>query len=350
METLSLKQAIKTSALEIGFDLVGVAPAGPFPEQHYFEQWLARGYAGEMTYLLHGCEKRLDLRLVLPEVKSVVVCGLSYATDFPYSISRKDPGRGWISRYAWGQDYHQVLLRKLQRLLERIQQLVGAKIAAKMYVDTGPILERVLAKYAGLGWWGKNTSLLNPRFGSWFFLGEILLDLELPADEPMSDRCGTCRRCIDACPTGALVAPYVLDARRCIAYLTIESRSAIPLELRPLLQNHIFGCDICQEVCPWNRKPQISSVNEFQPRDGFFNPDLAEFTQMVLRKFIGSFKGSPLRRSKQVGLLRNVAVAMGNSAELRFFPWLKMLTKHEDELVKEHACWAIETLQKVCQS
>jgi epoxyqueuosine reductase len=212
-------------------------------------------------------------------------------------------------------------------------------------VDTGPVVDRIYAKYAGIGWFGKNTCILNQQEGSWFFLGEIITNLELEYDHPVPDRCGTCNRCVEACPTDAIVEPYVLDARLCISYLTIELRGEIPVELRAKMGNHIFGCDICQDVCPWNREAPVTSEEAFQPRDGLFNPDLAEMAQLSLEQFREKFQKSPVKRAKYPGFLRNVVVAMGNSGNWQFLPILKKLAHREDPLVAEHANWAVNQIQ-----
>ena len=233
LTTHDLTQRIKHQALAVGFDLVGVASVQESPELAFFERWLEAGYAGEMHYLRRSRERRRDLQQVLPEAQSVIVCGLNYDTDYPYSTALTDADRGWIARYAWGVDYHQVIQDKLAQLQAFIATLVPPTTASKLYVDTGPVVERVYAKYAGLGWFGKNTCLLNSQFGSWLLLGEIILTIPLAYDRPGLDHCGTCTRCLEACPTQALLEPYVLDAQRCIAYLTIELKGTIPEEFGP---------------------------------------------------------------------------------------------------------------------
>ncbi|GIX46302.1 MAG: epoxyqueuosine reductase [Candidatus Tectimicrobiota bacterium] len=340
-----LTERLKAHALALGFDLVGVAPVQESPELAFFERWLEAGYAGEMHYLQRSRARRLDPRQVLPEVQSIVVCGLNYDTDAPYSTEQPDPCRGWIARYAWGKDYHQVVLDKLQQLEAFLHQLVPTA-RSKPYVDTGPVVERVHAKYAGLGWFGKNTCLLNTRLGSWFFLGELLVSIPLEYDRPTPDHCGTCRRCLDACPTQAFPAPYVLDARRCISYLTIELKGAIPEALRPLMGNHVFGCDICQDVCPWNRKRRFTREPELQPRPAQHHPPLAELAQLTPEAFRQRFRGTALERAKRRGLLRNVCVAMGNSGNPDFIPLLERLSADEDALVREHAAWALARLRQ----
>jgi epoxyqueuosine reductase len=281
-----------------------------------------------------------------------------YNTAFPLSIESNDPGRGWIARYAWGDDYHAVMQERLEQLLAELRAVVAQPFDAKVYVDTGPLLERALAAAAGLGWIAKNTCLINEQLGSWFFLGEILTSLELEPNEPVWDRCGTCTRCLEACPTRALVEPYMLDATRCISYHTIELKGAIPEEFRPAIGRHIFGCDICQDVCPWNNPAAIASLPEFQPRSltnpearrpegaapTLLNPPLESFSALTEQEFQSTFRDNPVRRSKYRGLLRNVAVAMGNSREEKFRPMLEDLATHSDPLVREHALWALRQL------
>jgi epoxyqueuosine reductase len=340
-----LTRRIKDRARELGFDLVGVAPVQGSPELTFFERWVAEGYAGEMHYLQRSLKRRRELHQVLPGAQSVVVCGLNYDTDYAYSTAQDDPTRGWISRYAWGTDYHRVMQDRLAQLQAYIAALVPPTVASKLYVDTGPVVERVHAKYAGLGWFGKNTCLLNSHLGSWFFLGGVILTIPLEYDLPTPDHCGTCRRCIDACPTGAILEPYVLDARRCIAYLTIELKGAIPEELRPQMGQHVFGCDMCQDVCPWNRKRHFTTVPDLQPRPPQVHPTLAELARLTPEAFKQRFRGTALERTKRRGLLRNVCVAMGNSGHTEFIPLLESLLDDEEELVREHAAWALARLR-----
>ncbi|RMF63176.1 MAG: tRNA epoxyqueuosine(34) reductase QueG, partial [Calditrichaeota bacterium] len=272
---MSLTQAIKAQARELGFELVGVAPVEVVPELTFYKEWVEAGYAGKMAYMERNIEKRMDVRQVVPAAKSVIVCGMVYHT--PQRLSTcSDSQRGWISRYAWGDDYHDVLKARLLHLAAFAENEVDGQMTWRAYVDTGPVVERVFAKYAGLGWFGKNTCLINQQEGSWFFIGEIITDVELEYDTPAPDRCGTCNRCIDACPTDAILEPYLLDARRCISYLTIELRETIPTPLRAGMGNHVFGCDICQDVCPWNRKARFTREESFHPRDGLVEPDLEE--------------------------------------------------------------------------
>ncbi len=340
---MSLTQAIKQKAHDLGFDLIGVAAVEPVPELSFYKDWIEAGYAGEMDYLKRHVEKRTDLKQVVPEAKSVIVCAMVYDSENPLSTEMRDPTRGWIARYAWGDDYHDVLQNKLFELFDFIKQ-ESADVYGRVYVDTGPVVDRVYAKYAGIGWFGKNTCIINQQKGSWLFLGEIITNLELEYDHPAPDRCGTCNRCIEACPTEAILEPYMLDARRCISYLTIELKKEIPVELRDLIGNHVFGCDICQDVCPWNRESPKTREPAFQPQAGLFNPELETLANLSPEAFRETFRSSPIKRTKRRGLLRNVAVAMGNSGDPKFFPVLNDLVEREEPLVAEHAKWAMEKL------
>jgi len=435
---MDLRSAIKQHAVEIGFEFVGIAPATPGRDLEFVREWLERGYGGEMHYLANP--KRFDPRSALTSVKSVVCVGLIYDTPFPYSTKVRIEGskqkavgseslpvvpehspsgrscpsadaqargdddpvssfefpvssaaqpRAWISRYAWGRDYHEILREKLERLRTAIGELAPGT-ETRVFVDTGPVVERAFARFSGIGWMGKNTCIINEERGSWFFLGVILTNLALEPDLPAPDRCGTCRACLDACPTGALVEPYVMDATRCISYLTIELKGSIPLELRRGVGVNIFGCDICQDVCPWNRKDrsqesevrsqersfapmslsyqhslisnrvednhQSSIINHQSPPpdtrhpapDTFslFSPPLEALAAMTESDFRRAFAHSPIKRTKYRGWLRNLCVAMGNSGEVRLVPKLKELAAHADPIVREHAEWALSRLRK----
>lgn len=345
---------VKRVALEAGFDLVGIAPATDARELEHFPEWIAAGHAGEMKYMEARDEKgelkRASLSRVAPWARSVIVCALNYNTDHPYSTEVNNPERGWISRYAWShEDYHDAVLRRLKQVEQALRAAVE-NIETRSYVDTGPIVERVFAKYAGVGWIGKNTCLINQKTGSWLFLGVILTSLELAPDLPAPDRCGTCTRCITACPTNALLKPYELDSNRCIAYLTIEKRGSIPEQFREGIGQQVFGCDICQDVCPWNRKAAHSSAPEFAPRLGLMNPALDWLGEMSAEQFRETFRGSPIRRSKHTGLRRNAAIAMGNSGREQFIPVLEMLTRDSDATVAESAAWAINRLKSTVRS
>ena len=340
----------KQAAREAGFELAGVAPVHDFDELDRFREWIAAGRAGEMKYMeardQSGSLKRASLRSTLPWVRSVIVCAINYNTAQPYSTEVSDPQHGWIARYAWGQqDYHEAVLNRLRAVESRLRAATGSsELQTRCYVDTGPLVERVYAKYAGIGWIGKNTCILNQKMGSWLFLGVILTSLELEPDLPAPDRCGSCTRCIDACPTDALVAPYQLDSNRCISYLTIEKRGAIPEDMRTGMGHEVFGCDICQDVCPWNRKAPATEAAEFQPREGLASPALEWLAGMSDEEFRRKFRGSALRRAKRSGLRRNAVIAMGNSGDRRFGPLLEKLKADEDAVVGESAEWAAKRL------
>jgi epoxyqueuosine reductase len=346
---ISISESIKRAAIDIGFDLVGIAPVGQFHELKYFPDWIAAGHHGEMRYLESRTEsgelKRSSIEKAAPWARSVVVCALNYNTEQPYSVEPHDESRGWISRYAWGdRDYHDVILPKLRALEERVRGVVSEDLRMWSYVDTGPVVERVLAQYAGIGWVGKNTCIINQQLGSWLFLGVILTSLELQADLPVSDRCGTCTRCLDACPTNAFVEAYKMDASKCISYLTIEKRGAIPEDLREGMGRQVFGCDICQDVCPWNSKAAVTSTSAFQPGDETVNPDLQDLAMISDEDFRRRFRNSPVKRTKRNGIRRNAIVAMGNSHDQRFLPSLERLVDDPDQVVAEHATWAREKL------
>jgi len=346
---------VRESAHQAGFDLAGIAPASDSPELKAFPAWIAAGRAGEMKYLEardeHGELKRASLSRVAPWARSVVVCAINYNTDQPYSNQAHDPTSGWISRYAWSrEDYHDAVQRRLQ-LVEAALRVAAEDsqppLITRSYVDTGPVVERVFAKYAGIGWIGKNTCIINQQIGSWLFLGVILTSLELTPDLPAPDRCGTCTRCIDACPTDAILAPYELDSNRCISYLTIEKRGSIPEDLRPGMGRHVFGCDICQDVCPWNRKAPTTSAAEFSPREGLVNPALDWLAEMNAEEFQDAFRRSPIRRAKHSGVRRNALIAIGNSGNKEFLPVVDRLSCDEDESVAEAANWAKASLSRL---
>ena len=401
-----LKSWIREAAKQLGFDLCGIASAAlPEPDRAQYLWWLEQGFQGEMKYMER--EQRQDLRLLLPSVRSVICVGMIYNTPHPKSIECPDPTRGWISRYGWGEDYHSILHKRLEKLLEGLQGAAGSPFEAKVYVDTGPLLERAFARAAGLGWIAKNTCLISEKVGSWFFVGEILTSLELEPDKPVPDRCGTCRRCIDACPTAAIIEPYVLDATRCISYFTIEARGSVPEEFRPAIGRHVFGCDICQDVCPWNGKALVTLLPQFQPqpigasggatagnsslsvkggtgeadRDASLerlpnseqplpqrpellepepekkdlqrsavistlNPPLEWLAALSQTEFHRFFRTSPVKRARYRGMLRNVAVAMGNSRRQQYRPALQKLAEYPDPIVQEHARWALGQLKQ----
>ena len=345
---------VKQAAARAGFELAGVAGTGKFPELDYFPAWLAEGRGGEMEYLRarneQGRLKRASLSAVAPWARSVIVCALNYNTSQPYSTQVKDSERGWISRYAWNRrDYHNVVLKKLRqvegRLREQCAAAAGQEIRTRAYVDTGPLVERVYARYAGVGWIGKNTCVIHQRLGSWLFLGVILTSLELAPDLPAPDRCGSCTRCLDACPTQAFTGPYQLDSTRCISYLTIEKRGNIAESLRGGMGRQVFGCDICQDVCPWNRRAPAGDEPDLQPRPELVNPALEWLASLSTEQFADTFRGSPVRRARLTGLRRNAVVAMGNSGNGKFISTLQNLSSDPDPVVAEHARWALAHLK-----
>lgn len=366
----NIESAAKAAATDAGFDLAGIAGVAGFPELEEFPDWIAKGRAGDMKYLEsrneQGQLKRSALQHIAPWARSVIVCAINYNTSVPYSTQAPDRTRGWISRYAWSrEDYHEAVLRKLRRVEARLRSLVdeddassksatrsghsseapGTSLRTWCYVDTGPLVERVYAKYAGVGWIGKNTCILNQKLGSWLFLGVILTSLELQPDLPAPDRCGTCTRCIEACPTNAFVGPYELDATRCISYVTIEKRGSIPEELREGIGRHVFGCDICQDVCPWNRTAPATKASEFQPREELVNPALEWLAAMQTEEFRERFRKSPIKRTKLAGLRRNALIAIGNSGARKFIPLLERLINESEKEVREAAHWALQKLR-----
>jgi len=399
---VSLSAEIKRRALAAGFELAGIAPIDASRDLEFARAWVERGYGGEMAYLKNP--KRADPRLILPSAKSVVCVGLVYNTPLPYSTETAESfdlrvlasaaSRAWISRYAWGHDYHPRIRSRLERLRAEIAGLAPG-VETRVFVDTGPIVERAFARLSGIGWLAKNTCLIDQEKGSWFFLGVILTSLDLEPDAPAFDRCGSCRRCLEACPTGALVEPYVMDASRCISYFTIELKGSIPEEHRAAMGANLFGCDICQDVCPWNRsaepsagdlgagignsgtphrrEPPVTAVSDFlpitvkvhddvaatefnpqsaeprtpnpEPREfSLFNPRLEDLATVTEEDFHRLFRDSPIKRAKYGGWLRNLCVVMGNSGDRRFVPWLERMGRHGDAVVREHAEWALRVL------
>lgn len=340
---------IKLKAQELGFDLCGVAPANDFPELAFLGEWLARGYAGEMAYMARSADRRADVRAVVPGARSVVVTGTVYNTVPPYASDEPRPDVARISRYAWGDDYHDVLKKRLEALLAWMHAESPASFDARAYVDTGPVQERVYAQHAGLGWLGKNGCLISPEVGSWLFLSEIICTLPLEPDTEVLDQCGTCTRCLDACPTGALVEPGVLDARRCLSYLTIEIKGASPAHLRSALGAHVYGCDICQDVCPYNQAAPRSDDAAWQPRPGLDLPKLAELWRRPDSELRTLVKGSAMTRAKLTGLRRNLAVAIGNSGDPDARAALAERgpdrPSADDPMVQEHVAWALDEVK-----
>jgi epoxyqueuosine reductase len=384
-----LRESIQETANRLGFDLCGIAPATlPEKDRLAYLGWLENGCQGEMKYMER--REREDIQRLLPGARSVICLGMVYNTPEPLSINCAETERGWIARYAWGEDYHFILEERLKKLLDELRAIADVPFEAKVYVDTGPLLERAVAQAAGLGWIAKNTCLIHPKAGSWFLLGEILTTLEIEQDQALPDYCGSCTRCMDACPTGAIVEPYVLDATRCISYLTIELKGSIPEDFRAGMGRHVFGCDICQDVCPWNRKAPTTALAAFQPRPierkelaseiesvaadehqvttvnhargaakmaalhvaedehqaTAMNPTLEKLADLSEDEFREIFRRSPVKRTRYRGLLRNVSVAMGNSGRPEFRPTLERLAQHADPIVAEHARWALGRLSE----
>jgi len=333
-----VKPSLIARAHALGFDLCRVARCTAPPHAEAFGQWLADGRAGEMTWLERNKERRVDPQKVLPGARTVIVLGMNYWQGETAMLPR-------IARYAWGEDYHEIIERKLRELDAFLQTQGGVQ---KSYVDTGPVLERDFAAEAGAGWHGKSTMLISPKLGTWFFLAEILTTLEIAPDEPLPNRCGSCDRCITACPTGAITAPQQLDARRCISYLTIESKGAIPLDLRPLIGDRIYGCDDCLSACPWNRFAQVSSESAFAARDAVAAMSLTDFLALDDESFRMLFRKSPIKRIKRRGFLRNVCVALGNVGTLRDLPALERSACDPEPLIAEHAQWAIQQIRARC--
>jgi epoxyqueuosine reductase len=357
-------ERIKAKAGELGFDLCGIAPADNFPELAYLEEWLAHGYAGDMAYMWRSAGRRADVRNVVPAARSVIVTGTIYNTDqvrlkpdptgdpstetgehHRWGPPSGGPSHAIIARYALGDDYHNVLKARLDALLAWMRSESPAPFDARAYVDTGPVQERVYAQYAGLGWIGKNTCLINAEHGSWLFLAEIITTLDLQPDTQALEQCGSCRRCLDACPTGALVDAGVLDSTRCISYLTIELRTAIPDQYRPALHNHVYGCDICQDVCPYNRPASESNDSAWQARDGLDVPRLVDLWRRSDTELRTLLKGSAMTRAKLTGLRRNLAVAIGNSSDPEAVAELRRDRDDQpsaaDPMVRAHIDWAL---------
>jgi len=333
-----LKAQLVSFARQIGFDSCRIAACDTPAHATEFRQWLRDGAHGEMNYMQRGEEKRCDPQKVLPGAGSIVVLALNYFQSERFRPSSGHGTTGRIARYAWGDDYHDVIEAKLDKIDQFLSGFGGQQ---KSYVDTGPILERDHAAQAGIGWHGKNTMLIDEQLGTWFFLAEVLTTLELPPDQPVQDRCGTCERCIKACPTGAITAPHRLDARRCISYLTIELKGSIPLELRALIGDRIFGCDDCLDVCPWNRFARVSHETTFSARESTTGMSLREYLELTDAEFRQLFKSSPIKRIKRRGFLRNICVALGNAGDASDLPALERAAVDPEPLIAEHAAWAI---------
>lgn len=339
---LTIEDLLKAQAYGLGFDLVGITTLGPADTAAAFDSWLERGYAGDMDYLARGAGKRHDSRLPFPGAATAVVVGLNYGGRAP---------DGPVARYARGDDYHELMTSRLEDLHAWLVEEIGYQVPGKAYVDTGPILERDLARRAGLGWFGKNTNLVNPQIGSFFFIGSLLLDLELAPDAPFqADRCGTCTRCLDACPTQAFVEPGVLDATNCISYLTIETKGEIPVEVREQVGDLVYGCDICQAVCPWNVRFSAESLETaFEPRDAVARKDALALSRDLIgmddEQFRFRFRNSPMKRAKRRGLARNAAVVLGNIGSPRDADVLTRALEDPEPLVSRHAAWALEAIR-----
>jgi epoxyqueuosine reductase len=336
-------QSAKELARVAGFDEARIASAKAPAVLAHFQGWIDEGRAGAMDYLVSQADRRSDLTVAFPWARSVIVGALQYDTPHPYSTDAS-PDAAWIARYAWGDDYHAVVRARLESLRGALLEENGP-FDSRAYVDTGPVAEKAYAVAAGLGSYGKNTCVLNQRLGSWFFIGVLITDLDLAPDTPTTDICGSCRACLDACPTQAFPAPYVLDARRCISYLTIEVKDSIDPDLRGSMGRQVFGCDICQDVCPWNRKRAVSGGAVFEPRPGNVAPTFEDLARLDLEDFQRRFSKNPVKRSKRRGLLRNLAVAIGNAGSREHETLLEGLMKDDDPIVREHAAWGLGHLR-----
>ncbi len=337
--------AIKARAAEVGFDLCGIAPAERHAKLARLPEWIAQGRAGEMDYLAASSQERLDVRHSLASARSVISVAVLYNTDQPYSADGLDPGRVTVARYAWGDDYHFVLRTRLRTLLQWLSDNAGPGLEAFTCADDGPVQERVYAEVSGLGWIGKNTCLINPQLGSWLFLGEIVTNLDLEPDSPGVDQCGTCTRCLDACPTDAIVAPYELDATKCLSYLTIEVRGSVAESLRPAIREQLYGCDICQDVCPWNRRAATSDSLAWQPRDEFRAPRLIDLCLMTDEAWVTALKGSAMKRAGLHRLRRSLAYATANLPEAQRHTALDALRTQgsaQAPVVADAIAWARE--------
>jgi epoxyqueuosine reductase len=341
MADSALKEGIGALARELGFDLCRIARCSAPPHAAEFQAWLRAGHAGEMEWLARNAQRRIDPQQVLEGAQSVVVLGMNYQHKTPGSPGDANGPVGRVAKYAHGDDYHELIEKRLRALDEWMSSRGGRQ---RFYVDTGPVLERDFGALAGAGWHGKSTMLIHPKLGTWFFLAELFTTLRLPPDDPLPDRCGTCTRCLAACPTGALIAPRKLDARRCISYLTIELKGSMPLEMRPLIGDRIYGCDDCLEACPWNRFAAESREAAFAARS-FLNMPLRDFLELDEVAFRALFRKSPIKRLKRRGFLRNVCVALGNIGTDADLPALRRAAGDPEPLVVEHARWAISQIE-----
>lgn len=333
---------IRLWALELGFQQLGVADLDLSQHQPHLDAWLEKNFHGEMDYMERHRDLRLDPQQLHPGTMRVLSVRMDYSLSLEQSLEPlKQKHKAYVSRYARGRDYHKLIRRRLQLLADRISQEVG-EFGYRAFVDSAPVLERALAEKAGLGWIGKNTMLINKKAGSWFFLAELFTDLPLPVDNPAEPHCGSCRACLDICPTQAFIGPNQLDARRCISYLTIELKGSIPEELRPLMGNRVFGCDDCQLVCPWNKFTNLSEEPDFSPRHGLDSSDLSELFLWSEEMFLKRTEGSPIRRTGFEGWLRNLAIGLGNApGTITVIEALKQRQHHESAMVREHVAWAL---------
>ena len=341
----NISSQIKSLVLSSGFDLVGISQATKLNDNEYLQAWIDKDYQGEMTYM-EDVQKRSDVRKINKSFKSVITCGINYNSidNDNTSKSVNETTKGWISRYATGDDYHKLLEKKLKRITFEIKNLFPFKIEAKYYVDTGPILERAYASNSGVGWIGKNSCLINKDIGSWIFLSEILIDQALDYDEEIKDMCGTCTRCIDACPTKAIISEKVIDSNKCISYLNIENKKYIDSSLANKFVNNIYGCDICQEICPWNRKAKLTDLKTFNTREDLISPDLLNLLDQIENNW-DTFKiNSPMKRVKQEGLIRNILIVLGNSSRAEYIPILK---KYLNSKNKIHAKTAEDSIRRL---
>jgi len=345
MTAIFSAHSLEKTAKLYGFDQIGISHGHLQTHEAHFERWLQHGFHGQLGYMARHGKKRSRPRELLPDTLSIISVKMNYLTvDQETSwqqLAQHDTA--YIARYALGRDYHKLFRKRLQKFANQLTQDIGA-FGYRVYCDSAPVLEKALAEQAGLGWIGKHTNLIHPKTGSWFFLGEIYTDLPLPANQtPVNNHCGSCQRCLDVCPTQAIVAPYQLDARRCISYLTIEHQGAIPLEYRPLIGNRIFGCDDCQLICPWNRFAKLSTETDFQPRHRLENSALIQLFNWSEQEFLKKTEGSAIRRTGYHGWLRNIAVALGNaSTSVAVIHALDSRQQHANELVREHSQWALK--------
>ena len=340
-----MKESIRQRAMELGFDDCRFTTAAPPDSAEYFQHWIVEQKHGEMAWLERNAPKRVNPQLVLPGARSTIVLAINYHSTTPHSALRT-PHSGEIARYARFTDYHDVLAGRLKSLTAAVNELGGESTRSLWYVDTGPILERDFAQRAGLGFVGKHTNVISRKLGNWIFLAEILTTLKLEPDAPEKNRCGSCSHCITACPTNAITAPFQLDARRCISYLTIELKGAIPLEFRPFIGNRIYGCDDCLAVCPWNRFASEGALMKPHARADLATPDLIELLKLDDTGFKAMFEGTPMLRTKRRGLLRNVCVALGNTGDENSLPALSRATSDHEPLIAEHARWAMKQIQE----